>query len=402
MPRILSAPIKHEFGPHSTQADPATFTVANPLRLKHLEVVRRHITEPATKTITPLASAKKITDFTFSTEDSESTDADSLADTSPTTHTLLIPPPLSTGSISPTAFPVPVHAIMREYCAEHGTVSEEEASRLLELGATITTTLSSGDITRISALAPSDENCKALIFFLYSKSFETISAPFSRGVIRVLGHSSGRIIDFLERNPRSYARISTHFKEMTVGRQRGLDFETGELYDSELKTILFGKLSDGSCFIKCETEGTSILRNPLGAILHLRNWATKAIFGRTDAVGGMATRREKDCPKELKRLFKQVVTSGKEASSAARDRSLRCTTPKPFTKRVFQKVTIVDHIEASLKTGRTEAAISSNPRLSKLARDIEDFKLAAARTPRASVISGNEVLLDSARLTTTP
>ena len=159
----------------------------------------------------------------------------------------------------------------------------------------------------------SSEAVLDLTWYLYVSAFQENKEVFSRGIIRLYPLSEEQSIRFKHfyancSEAHAHRRVSSHFREITVGSQYGLDFQEGDLpSDTKLKTILCGRLKEGgvhSFILKLETQPVS-LRNLVGTAHHIRNyfhhWKSK---GGKPVVDGAVARRETAFDK----LYSKVVT----------------------------------------------------------------------------------------------
>lgn len=162
------------------------------------------------------------------------------------------------------------------------------------------------------------ESALSLTWFVMASAYQENFDVFSRGTVRLSNLSEEQSKRFKHfygscSEADAHNRPSSHFREETVGHQKGVDFGKGTLpFDKELGTLLCGRLQDGDFFIKLEREPVSLLK-PIETIKHLYNWVTHIGSGLgKQEVGGKPTRRETDGVKESSVHFKEVVSAWNE------------------------------------------------------------------------------------------
>lgn len=235
-----------------------------------------------------------------------------------------------------------------------------------------------------------------LVWFLTASACEDIGSSFNRGVIRLTPLSqdqSTRLRTFFSncKEANAHNRPSSHFKEITIGNQKGLDFDKGSLpFDQDLSTVLCGRLNDDSFFVKFEREGLS-LTTPLASVRHIGHWVSHITSGGGHGtVGGKETRRETDGQEKLKMAFEKTISAlglrGKAKRSEISTHS-----------RIFQMFERVDELKNRLddiRINRTEKGGFKGRRIANLQRAINEFYEVALTIPDVRILSGREVLLD--------
>lgn len=257
------------------------------------------------------------------------------------------------------------------------TISHEEALRRIENGGQIARQIVRNDASD-QPPAASKENIRDLVWFMTAQSFEREGNSFPRGTTRVMDENSHLIADYMKSCPSSYSRASSHYNDIVVGKQYGINFQRGELPYAELQTVLFAKTErpehDGvhDMFFKTETEGFCFTKDPVGAVKHGINWIGHIFSGGGEtSVGGEETRRETDI-KELKQSYRDLqklavktsLLSKKEAKALKKGTS----TNRLFViKKKFEDLspTIEERLSlrsssdtdlSSVKSGKKEAA----------------------------------------------
>lgn len=214
-------------------------------------------------------------------------------------------------------FPILLKAY-EEYPSE--TIAEIRGK--LQRGSNIATQLL--DINAAIPIATGDM-ALSLTWFLMGCAFQENDGVYYRGTARMpmSKEQSTRFKHFYKacKEADAHNRTSSHFKKVTVGHQKGLDFKNGDLpLDEDLMTVLCGRLKDGSFFIKTETEPLSCTK--VRSILHLRNWFRHwRSGGGKQVVNGVETRRETDGRKEINQKFrkfeKTLSSAGLEIASSS-------------------------------------------------------------------------------------
>lgn len=193
------------------------------------------------------------------------------------------------------------------------------------------------------------EDALDLIWFLMGCSYQENCDVFFRGTTRIVNineEQSKRFKNFFDSCQEAHAhnRPSSHFKKETVGHQKGLDFEAGTLpLDRNLKTLLCGRLRDGSFFLKLEREALSWTK-PMASAKHLCNWVKHAQSGGETLVGDKATRRETDGIGDLRQKTLSVIS---KASKVSEDITSEHKKPKGL-KHIHQMHKTVSKISLQL------------------------------------------------------
>lgn len=286
--------------------------------------------------------------------------------------------------------------IFIDYAAKHSTKTPDEIIQLIKQGRNCLRAL-----TANQRVPSSKENILSTIWALNAMAFAQEKSAFSRGVIRLINDHNETLYGFFldaqdeKGNPAAYSRISTHFKDLKVGSQSGIDFTKGELHDKTFTTLLFGKLRDGSLFFKCETAGVNFFAHPLTSLKHLGNWALKVIRGREESIHGVETRREKDTPRLIASQYKRVVKSLKALVKTLKKEAIVSKKEVKHLKHkrwAFQKKEALSHLRHSLDQKLTSTQ-KQDPRYAHLYESIEACEKAFEKIPRAELACGNEVVL---------
>jgi hypothetical protein len=245
-----------------------------------------------------------------------------------------------------------------------------------------------------------------LVWFIMACAYQEGGDTFNRGTVRLHPLSekqSGMFKEFFSKSPgvHAHSRPSTHFKEMTVGKQKGLDFGKKTLpFDEELATMLCGRLRDNSFFIKLEREAVS-LTSPVATVRHMHHWKEHADSGGGEkVVGGKDTRRETDGQETIREAFKEVLSQwgviGQSYSEKKmKDKKIQRKVKEEVKtcKRIFEMSSRVEEIKTLVKLNDMPNAAA----LKDLRKAIDEFERIKEDIPNADVASGSEVIIDLAK-----
>lgn len=236
------------------------------------------------------------------------------------------------------------------------------------------------------------QNALDFTWFCIACACQESQEPFTRGVTRLYPLSkeiSNKISDFFCKCKEAHSRPSSHFKDMTIGKQLGLDFGKKTLpLDKELGTMLCGQLNDYSFFIKLEREPIS-LTSPVKSIKHLKNWGKHIISGGGEqVVGGHETRRETDGQKDVRDAFADLLVRWKELKPQVNPIKEIKTHDRIF--KMYHRVESLKNEIFSLKGAKG----LGSTKYTNLMKSIEKFDEAISRIDHPDVISGREVLVD--------
>ncbi len=229
-------------------------------------------------------------------------------------------------------------------------------------------------------------DAQSVAWFLTACACQEIKGSMTRGVVRVSPLStdeSNHLKAFFSRcrEANAHSRPSSHFKEITIGSQKGLDFGKGSLpFDPELSTMLCGVLHDHSFFMKFEREGLS-LTSPLESLRHMKNWV-KHIWadGENTVVGGKETRRETDGQNEVKEAYRNVMSALSDVRNVK--------------KREIKDENRIFKMNNRVKTILAEINNLNTPEATKTKNAIANFNNVISHIPNADIVSGKEVLVD--------
>lgn len=257
------------------------------------------------------------------------------------------------------------------------------------------------------------ENCRDLCLYLTAKAFQKIDASYERGAIRVTHPHFAKIYEFMSRCRDSYSRPSTHFRGYSLGKQVGIDFEKGDLYDKDLGTVLCAqiriKVTDkagkehqhDSFYLKFEREGTS-KSNPLGAVKHLFHWAVHVLSGGGETtIRGRATRRETDkhdtkgvdhVTAAFKNVQKLINKNYKSIFKTDRHTATYLFEMVREVRRIQMKMKTKAFSDSKAKQGKMSPYEKAEKKYKALASTIEEFEKVLPKN--AEILGGKEVLLE--------
>lgn len=147
-----------------------------------------------------------------------------------------------------------------EELAEESGVSRDELKAYIASGREIASKL--GDLNTLTPQQYSKEGARDVIWYMMYMS-ATRDEQHTSGMFRIDDNNKNlfHFINTCDKSPGSYGRISTHYgahaehtKELTGGKQRGLDMGDLKL-PGDKHTILFSTLPDGTTFVKLEEHG---------------------------------------------------------------------------------------------------------------------------------------------------
>ncbi|MDP1836833.1 MAG: hypothetical protein Q8K75_13025 [Chlamydiales bacterium] len=241
----------------------------------------------------------------------------------------------------------------------------------------------------------SAKDVQNLLWFLTACACERSGSSFNRGVIRLsplTEDQSLRLRIFFAncKEANAHSRPSSHFKELSIGSQKGLDFDKGSLpFDQSLSTLLCGRLQDNSFFVKFEREAVAVTK-PIASLRHLKHWVSHVRSGGGDRnVGGKETRRETDGQEEIKRAYLKMVDvlglKGKTKEQEIKSHS------RIF--QIFQRVEEINYKLQTLIARRGDNGLNGKS-ADNLKKAIDEFYEVANSIPDVHLISGREILLD--------
>jgi|GEM_PF-4808641 len=241
--------------------------------------------------------------------------------------------------------------------------------------------LETGRVIAVDLLDPSisipkstKKRALALTWFLMGCAYRENNGIFLRGSVRLYNLSvaqSKRFKQFYASCSEAgvHNRPSSHFRELTVGHQKGVDFGKGTLpFDKDLGTLLCGRLSDGGFFIKLEREPLSLL-NLVGSVKHLYNWASHIRSGGGEkTVGGVSTRRETDGVDKARKSFRNIMAVADELGIKESKSSLE------KYDRIFEMHRVVTKIADLVKEKEPLLVDGSIERNEEVDESIGEFK----------------------------
>jgi len=300
--------------------------------------------------------------------------------------------------------------LFEELGKQEGVHDPQEVLMKLAIGQVITRTL-----LDINAPLPeaTKESALNLTWFIMASAYQENFDVFSRGTVRLSNLSeeqSKRFKHFYNNCSEAHAhnRPSSHFREETVGHQKGVDFEKGTLpFDKELGTLLCGRLKDGDFFIKLERESVSLLK-PIETIKHLYNWATHiASGGGKQEVGGKPTRRETDGIKESGAHFKEIVSVWNEITPLSKINSqghnkiakMHSVVTDILRHIKQENLEIFTGLDDTTHTQVEEIKANFQNKYKKLESSLQSFRESISDIKYPEKASGKEILFDISQYT---